>query len=110
MYTMRKNGMVGALEENEFDKTIHMHFSEWWSGEGMDFDVERVGHKGQSENCKYSLSIAEMNMVASVMLACGMIDLDDVKEKADQLIHQCKLDEVRIHESHIEGNGRNLWD
>lgn len=106
MNNMRKNGNVGVMEDTEFDKTIHVHFSEWWNGEGMDFDVERTGHKIASENSKYSFTMQEMEMLFAAALAIGMVDLDDVQKRSQELIEAAETRQVmydtltKIHENY----------
>jgi hypothetical protein len=86
---IRKNGMIGLIEYNTIssDKQLHVHFSEWWNGEGLDFTLET----GKTED-KISLHMDTMSSMVVAMIASGMIDVDHCKDKADKLL---KLSEKR---------------
>ena len=78
MKTIRKNTMSGIYETKTLDSSIHLHFCEWWSGEGADFNF----HDDKS----ISLSMDELQALVSTSYAMGMIDLEEVKMEAQAII------------------------
>lgn len=85
MNNMRKNGMVGIIENQSFDTATVVHFSEWWNGEGLDFEVSHG-----KESKKFSLHIDEMHCLVTAMNACGMIDLDQIEISTDRLVAESR--------------------
>lgn len=78
---MRSNSFTGFVEDKfeEFD----MHFTEFWSGEGLDFTL-KIGKNSRQQS--FYLTSNALTWVAAAALATGMIELPEVKEKAEQLL------------------------
>lgn len=77
MSNIRRNGIVGMFDYKEGLTDVSLHFSEWWNGEGMDFDF--------NDQKKFALHLDELHSLAVAAVATGMIDIDDVKKDADAL-------------------------
>ena len=94
MNNMRSNGQVGVLEDTQFDSKIYVHFSEWWNGEGLDFDIESKGE----EKRRIALHIDEMRLLVTAMVATGMVDLNEIVHAADKLQAESKAraDFIRV--------------
>lgn len=75
---MRRNGIVGIIEDDFLDHKHSLHFSEWWNGEGFDlnFDDEKV----------MSLHISQLRMLVVMLLATEYVDIDECKEAAFKLV------------------------
>ena len=93
MNNMRKNGMVGVLENTDFDTTTTVHFSEWWNGEGLDFEVSHG-----KETKKLSLHMNEMHSLVTAMVATGMIDLDQIMISVYDLKESSRVKEEIIND------------
>lgn len=78
MKTMRNNTISGIYETKTLDTAIHLHFSEWWSGDGADFNFD---------DKSISLSIDELEALVSCAFAMGMIDLDEVKREGTAIVN-----------------------
>lgn len=76
-YRMRSNTISGFLEM----EPVVMHFSEWWSGEGVDFTF----YKNNKEDKTISLGIDEMAAMFGAAMAMEMVELDEVRNIADKL-------------------------
>jgi len=65
MNNVRKNGIVGTLEWEDYtdDKIRYLHFSEWWNGEGFDFTFNH----GTKQEKRISLDIFEMENLMVAM-------------------------------------------
>lgn len=109
MNNMRKNGVVGVLENQSFDVSTNVHFSEWWNGEGLDFEVSHG-----KETKRFSLHIDEMHLLATAMNACGMIDLDEIEKATDRLVAESKarheyIETKRQEYSDSYVHGKETW-
>lgn len=74
---MRKDALVGIIEYLPSDtsmKNRSLHFSEWWNGEGLDFEFE-------NSNKRISLDLHEMEALVTSIIACGMVDMEEVEKK-----------------------------
>lgn len=79
---IRFDSITGLLEDNEGLVPISLHFSEWWNGEGLDFTFYEPD---QSEK-KVSFHMNEIKNLAIAALAAGYIDLNEIKEGAENLL------------------------
>lgn len=95
MNDIRRNGIVGIVETEGLTK-VSLHFSEWWNGEGMDFDFD--------DKKKFSLHIDEMHALAVALTAAGYIDLEAVREEADTLNEKAELRAAMLRK-HVEKYG-----
>lgn len=77
MSNIRRDGIVGVLEYEQGITDVKLHFSEWWNGEGMDFDF--------NEQKKFALHTDELHSLAVAAVASGMIDIDAVIKEANEL-------------------------
>lgn len=103
MNNLRKNGFVGVLESRSFDVSTNVHFSEWWNGEGLDFEISH-----DKETKKFSLHMDEMHMLVTAMVACGMVDLDEVEKASDRLAAESKAKQDYIDTMRSEYD-RDTW-
>lgn len=87
MNNMRKNGYVGVLEtESLSGENVSVHFSEWWNGEGLDFTIEY----GNRKTGVITLSLDEMRLMVTAMVATGMVDLEEIQNAVDRLVAESK--------------------
>ena len=77
------SGVVGLIELDE--KNSHIHFSEWWNGEGLDHTMVK-----DNKEIKFSLHLDEMNAIAAFWLKSGFIDLNEVKKLSEEIEDRCK--------------------
>lgn len=77
MSDIRRNGIVGVIEVDGLSK-VSLHFSEWWNGEGMDFQFN-------DEDKRISLHIDELRALATAALATGFIDLDEIAQEVQDI-------------------------
>lgn len=78
---IRRTGVVGIIERSDLDDTSSLHFSEWWNAEGLDFHFDQ----GTKREARISLSVNQLEMLATAALAAGFLDLDAVEEQAEEL-------------------------
>ena len=95
MIEYRENGTVGMVSLS--DNTVHLHFSEWWNGEGLDLVFLDRSYK---QDRRISLHMEEIESIAIAALLCGMLDLNfleaDFKQaKEDNAKHQEWLKQIR---------------
>lgn len=76
-FNMRSNTVSGFLEM----EPMSMHFSEWWSGDGVDFTF----YKNDKEVKTISLGMDEMVAMFGAAMAMEMIDMDEVIQIASKL-------------------------
>lgn len=88
MNNIRKNGIVGVLEWEDYtdDKIKYLHFSEWWNGEGVDFTFNH----GTLKEKRIDLDISEMENLAVAMIVSGYIDIDECRKKAKKVKSESK--------------------
>lgn len=77
-FSLRSNGMVGVISREDFS----IHASEWWNGEGIDFDID--SNKSEPQK-RIHLHVNEINDLCILALAMEFIDLDEVTEKANEM-------------------------
>jgi len=71
---MRKDVVCGLIEGEDIGTPVSVLFTEWWNGEGLDFEFER----GKQGEVKFGLTITEMEHMVAAMLVSGFIDMDEV--------------------------------
>lgn len=72
MNNIRKNGIVGVIEEEGLVK-VNLHFSEWWNGEGLDFNFD---------DKRFELHIDEIGALVTAAVITGMVDVQECVAKA----------------------------
>lgn len=72
---IRKNSITGLIETDNLTK-VSLHFSEWWNGEGLDFDF---GDK------RIALHSDELHAMFLAAYASGFVDLESVMVEAKEL-------------------------
>ena len=95
MNDIRRNSITGVIETEGLTK-VNLHFSEWWNGEGMDFDFD--------DKKKICLHLDEMHALAVALVATGYIDVEAVQEEADDLNQKAKL-RADMLQKHIQKYG-----
>ena len=102
MNNVRKNGIVGVLEWEDYtdDKINYLHFSEWWSGEGFDFAFNH----GTLKEKRIDLGISEMENLAVAMIISGYIDIDECRKKAKKVKSESKARKKSIKEFALKYN------
>lgn len=95
MIEYRENGTVGTVSLN--DNNTHLHFSEWWNGEGIDFEFLDRNYK---QDRRISLHMEEIESIAIAALLCGMLDLNfleaDLKQaKEENEKYRAMLKQIR---------------
>ena len=88
MKNIRRNSITGIIE-SEGLTNVSLHFSEWWNGEGMDFNFD--------DKKFVSLHSEELSAIMVAALAAEMIDMGSVMEEVVEI----KADSKR-REEHIE--------
>ena len=85
MDNIRNNGMVGLMEYTVLgeDKETVLNFSEWWSGDGLDFTFD-------DNATSISLHVDDLTAIVTVAIATGMIELKECKRKAARLKESSK--------------------
>lgn len=80
MNNIRKNGQVGIIEYSPLieDKDSYLHFSEWWNGEGLDFNF--------NDAVKFSLNLDDIAALVTAAIATGYVDVKECKKRAKELI------------------------
>lgn len=68
MNDIRRNSITGIFEHKGLIG-VNLHFSEWWNGEGMDFDFDKES--------KFGLHIEELHALFVAAIASGMVDVDE---------------------------------
>lgn len=81
MDNIRRNGIVGVIEQDGLQGNVHTHFSEWWNGEGLDFQIETTGE----DQKKISLHLDELHTIVVAAAAAGMVDLKSAYHDAEKL-------------------------
>lgn len=75
-YNMRTSGIMGVIEFETIMGKNSSHFSEWWSGEGADLEI----------NGKHiQLHMDEFLIVVAVAQVLGMVDDGDVERIVNKL-------------------------
>ncbi len=74
---IRKNSITSILE---WDKN-YLHGAEWWNGEGVDFELVSMG----KPPVNFSLHLEEAHAIAVMLIAMGMVDLDEVLADVSRL-------------------------
>lgn len=72
---LRKNSITGLIETDNLTK-VSLHFSEWWNGEGLDFDF---GDK------RIALHSDELHAMFVSAAASGFVDWESVMVDAKEL-------------------------
>ena len=86
---MRKDGITGEVEIEGFGSEVH--FSEWYNGDGYDFEVSRGSYATQ----KFDLTVQEIYAIAKMGAMANVFFLNDLAadvEKSKE--HNRKLDET----------------
>lgn len=79
MNDIRYDGIVGMIEE-----PAYVHFSEYWSGEGLDFVI------GEKDQKTISLSIYEIEAVVLAAYVSGFVNLDAIKQIGELMKREAK--------------------
>ena len=81
MKDLRRQSITGIYESNEDDLVpVSIHFSEWWNGEGMTFDVNNQKH--------IALHSDELHALCVIAIATEMVNWEQCKEDAKQLVEK----------------------
>ena len=80
MNNINRNATVGIIDCGNHESDNYLHFAEWWSGEGLDFELTS-GKKTQ----RFQLHIDEMTALVTAAIATGMVDVDDCVSRAKEL-------------------------
>ena len=72
---LRKNSITGLIETDNLTK-VSLHFSEWWNGEGLDFDF---GDK------RIALHSDELHAMFVAAAASDFVDWESVMVDAKEL-------------------------
>lgn len=91
---IRKTGIVGIIEDTDIADETSLHFSEWWNGEGFDFNFDQ----GTKRESKISLNITQITMLATAAHAAGFLDLDEVEAKSQELLSESRKRVRRIQD------------
>lgn len=70
---LRRDTVSGVIEKDE----TSCHFSEWWSGDGIDFSF--------GENKTVSLHIDELHAIVVAASLMGMVEREEVREDVKRL-------------------------
>lgn len=83
-FDVRSDTISGIIQTAEID----LHFSEWWSGDGIDFSFSK-GDPGSlthhTATVNISLSMAEIMGLVTAAVYCGMVDMEEVEDNVDKL-------------------------
>ena len=80
MNNINRNATVGVIECSNLESDNYLHFAEWWSGEGLDFELTS-GRNTQ----RFHLHMDEMTALVTSAIATGMVDVDDCVSRAKEL-------------------------
>lgn len=81
MNNMRNDSITGIVETDGL-VSVKLHFSEWWNGEGLDFDF--------NDEKRIALHLDEIHALVVASIAAGFIDIDEAISDADELVEQSK--------------------
>lgn len=87
MNSIRKNAICGIIEEKGIIP-ISLHFSEWWNGEGLDFEF--------NDEKRIHLHSEEIQALLVAALLTGMVDIEDAKSRAHQIEKDHREKERRL--------------
>lgn len=87
MNDMRRNGVVGVIEQDGLQATS-MHFAEWWNGEGFDvcFDDGDV----------IKLHLTQLQALLVMALATDFVDVDEALKQAADLLGESAYRQQRL--------------
>lgn len=85
---VRYTGIVGIVEEQGLTD-VSVHFSEWWNGEGLDFEFGDDGKRIQ-------LHIDEINALVTACMVAGFVDIEACEQNADVIRAKAKEREALI--------------
>lgn len=91
---IRKNAIVGIIEESGLAEDHSLHFSEWWNGEGLDLHFDQETRR----EARISLSITQLKMLAVAAHAAGFLDLDEVVDNATELLASSRTRDRKTQE------------
>ena len=91
MKNIRRNSITGIIESQGLTE-VSLHFSEWWNGEGMDFNFD--------DKKFMSLHSEELSAIMVAALAAEMVDIGSIMEevvemKADSKRREQELERMR---------------
>lgn len=78
MSDFRKNAVVGLVEHDGLAK-VSLHFSEWYNGEGADFEFLGDDRK------KFSLHTDEIHALIVASRLLGMVDSTEIEEDVQKI-------------------------
>lgn len=72
-------------------------FTEWWNGEGIDFEIELKADKSKKQ---FSLHADELENIAAIAAYIGLLDQESISDKlyqweTDEKSHQKELEEFK---------------
>lgn len=79
--SIRKDSFVGMTHVND-DPNTGVHFSEWWSGEGLDITI----HRKSQPDIMIGLHLDEIAAVVTAALATRMVDLEECENRANEML------------------------
>lgn len=91
----RTNGVVGVLELDGL-VPVTLHFSEWWNGEGGDFNFL------QEKSKQISLHMDEISAIVVAANLMGMIDFKEIKNKTKKVKKQTEEKRKSIEQFKIQ--------
>ena len=74
---IRRNSVVGIIEDQDDFPPYSIHFSEWWNGEGLDFTL--------TDESTVRLHDTELSAIVTVAIATGFVDIDACIRKAAEM-------------------------
>ena len=89
---IRRNAIVGIIEDTDLSDETSLHFSEWWNGEGFDFHFDQ----GTKRESRIALTCTQIRMLATAAHAAGYLDLDEIEEKSQELLSESRKRARRI--------------
>lgn len=79
MNNFRENGIVGVLEFEDNIVPVTLHFSEWWNGEGIDYNF--INERGKF----VSLHMDEIESLVVAAKLTGLISFKTIKKKVKKV-------------------------
>lgn len=84
MSSIRKYCFVGIIDYDIFGQKGYLHFSEYFSGEGLDFTFS----KDKEDDIKFSLNLDEIFALSVAAYSSGYLDLKEVKKESKRLLQK----------------------
>lgn len=95
MKNIRRNSITGIIE-SEGLTNVSLHFSEWWNGEGMDFNFD--------DKKFMSLHSEELSAIMVAALAAEMVDIGSIMDELYDLLKESEKRERMIENMRSKHN------